>query len=765
MMKTQLLSLVTGLGLCTNIAFADDLHFDMSNEAEQARATPSINLVPEAGQIIMAPDTFRIFAARHILASEKVRLQGEYASQSYQIYLTTEQAQSEAVLNLSYLNALVVAPESSRLRVSINKTTVLSEPISASDTASTIQLQIPSGVLRSGANEVRIWANQRHRTDCDINATYALWTDILSHDTFIGFSGSKTTALQDLDQIAATGVDSKGLTTVNLVLPQRTERGVPNEIVRLTQALALALQSPNVQITLSDAPALAGPGVLNVVMATVEALPDYAKTIASRALNEPIAEFSAEPEAKNALIVSGPNWRAVGSAIDMIDQIGTVPNADAQTLPERMDRAIPIPVMNGGDEIHFDEVGLQTVNFDGRRLSRSFKIALPPSFYAKDYGFATMDLKAAFSGEVLSGSRVNVFVNDKIASVTPVLHNSEDLGDLHARIPLTNFHAGVNTIEVATELRTRADEICAPGTVTVGTNGRVLQSGESRLSMPTFAKLPHYPNLSAFISSAYPYGSAGNPWLVSGPSDQEISAALTVVARLASSIGSEIAFKGLSLGAPSPTEDAVFVGGYGHLPVGSFERVGALEPYTDQSSDALGQSVDISTILQRWRSAGTGDNAHFLERARHWVAELLDLGPNSLGILPPEDAPFSSRQTDLGVALQRAQPEGGVWTMFMVPVAEALTTGIDHLTRPENLAQLQGRVSSLSEDGATMHSVASYQLIFEEPETFSLANLRLVLANWLSGHVLAYALGISIILIVLTAGTGLLLGQLGRRKV
>ena len=43
---------------------------------------------------------------------------------------------------------------------------------------------LPPGVLKAGGNMVRFAANQRHRTDCTVESTFELWTDIDPKRTF-----------------------------------------------------------------------------------------------------------------------------------------------------------------------------------------------------------------------------------------------------------------------------------------------------------------------------------------------------------------------------------------------------------------------------------------------------------------------------------------------------------------------------------------------------------------------------------------------------
>ena len=752
--------LLTTAALCGPApAWTQESHFDMSPEIDLRRPevieAPS-SLLPDE-EAVYVPD-----AISHVITADALRLQGETPSQTYQVYLSATQAQSAAVFQLAYLNALVVAPENSRLRVSVNGTTILNTPIASSASSQVLAVDVPAGVLQTGPNRVTISADQRHRTDCDIDSTYALWTDIDASQTFFGFTGERTAQLTRLDEIAAVGVDGEGQTRINLIAPDPMSTELGQSALALVQALALDLRVPNAEVVLGTEPVAAGPGVLNVVLGTAGALPDYVGTLAQEAQRTGVAAFVGG--AQNLLVVSGADWAQVGEAIGSVGQIHAQYGTPAGHLPERADRPRAVPVLESGGAITLEDAGIETTNFNGRRMTRSFSFALPSDFYANNYGEAELLLNAAFSQDVRPGSQIDVYVNGQIASVSPILRTSDSLREKLIKVPMTSFRPGINTVEVVAAVLTQADAVCAPGTVTVGTDSRLLLSSDSTFSMPNFARVSQSPDLASFASDAYPYASKDNTRLVVGPGEDGLAAGLTFAARLASNAGHVVAYDGVGLASPSPQEPAIFVGSYEALPPDSLERLGILEPYAGGDLDAQDTAVDIGTILQRWRSQGSSGANTILARVRHWIADLLDLGPNSLGILPPPDTAYPPSSSDQGVLVQALQPEGGLWTMAMVPNPDDLDTGLDALMRSDNWQKIEGRVSALGADGSSMNTVAANRVVLSQSTPLNLTNIRLIAANWLSSHVLAYALGLGLLTILLTISTARVLRTFGRQS-
>jgi hypothetical protein len=739
-------------------AYAQTAHFDMSPEAQLAPAAQAASEpAPETSAPVVAlPDL-----TRHLLPAGTVRLTGENDSRNYQIYLTAAQAAAPAKLQLGYINALVVAPESSRIRAEINGVTIINTAPASSAAVAEIAAEIPKGTLRAGFNQVSIRADHRHRTDCSIGSTYELWSEINGSRTFLSFSGSRVGALSRLDDIAAVGWDGAGTTTIRLVMPDRT--AVENGVVAadLVQAIALNLRAVNAQVEIADRLST-GPeaGVLNVLLAPAHALPPTTGALRDEAADGPLAAFA--PGLPGTLVLSGPDWTHVQQAIEDLRVVAAQYPQFEGSLPPRADRARPVPVLEGAGTTLFSQFGIDSFSFNGRRYRSEFDFALPADFYANKYGQAQIRLSAAYSGEVLPGSQIDVFVNGQIASVTPIYRTDGALRDLPIKVPMASFRPGVNNVEIVAALRTEADEVCAPGTVTVGTDQRLLISNDSSFTLPEFGRVSQVPNLAAFSGTGFPYDGGERPALVLGADDAALPAALTLLVRMAGHTDKALPISSVGMASPPPQSDAIFVGAYSQLPPDANQRLGVLQPYASEEEVVAGEASDIEATLQRWRATGSTGTTSLVGRAQHWVADLLSLGPNSLGVLPPSDAAYAPRLTDAAVVLQKLQPEGGVWTMLTVPDHDRLANGVATVTNASLWPKWGGRVTVVPEGAENTQVIEPNQVSFYETAPWSFVNVRNVLANWLSSHVLAYALALGAALVGLTLATMALLRSFGR---
>jgi hypothetical protein len=107
-----------------------------------------------------------------------LRLEGESDSRSWTLHLTAAEAARAGAFAIGFKNTVLVMPEISRLRVTINGETLLTNPINSPTEFTRATAPLRPGLLRAGENNIRIEVFQRHRVDCTIKGTYELWTDI-----------------------------------------------------------------------------------------------------------------------------------------------------------------------------------------------------------------------------------------------------------------------------------------------------------------------------------------------------------------------------------------------------------------------------------------------------------------------------------------------------------------------------------------------------------------------------------------------------------
>ena len=275
---------------------------------------------------------------RYILPYEKLSLSGEIDRRQWSIYLTPEQVNAAVSLNIGYQNAIVVAPESSNFQVSLNNVPLEPARIEAPDSEGNVSLKIPPGVLQVGSNVVRLGVQQRHRTDCTIQSTYDLWTDVDPASTYIGFNADVAGSFANIDDIQATGPDGKAMTSIEIVAPALGNPAFADSLLRLSQALALRTQMPNQAIRFVAAPSTERKaGTLTVLVGTAREIAGIVGTLPPEASAGAFAGFgAAAPGGLSPLFVSGPTPQAVQAAIEtLFSSISRTPGAQRTTFSTR----------------------------------------------------------------------------------------------------------------------------------------------------------------------------------------------------------------------------------------------------------------------------------------------------------------------------------------------------------------------------------------------------------------------------------------------
>lgn len=241
--------------------------FDMGNDGTGPKQPPASQPRQPSAPSQPAEETLPFF--RYIIPADEMRIEGENVDRSWSVYLTEEQANSPARLNVAFQNSIFIAPEFSNFTISINNVKVAVPELSASERPADLRYQVPEGVLKPGYNLVSFDFEQRHRTDCGLESIYDLWTDIDQERTFLLFSDPNAAMLSRLDDLRAVGVDDEGRTRFHIVAPALNQQITADPLLELSQGLALLADMPNTMFTYSkSAPAKFASGVLPVYVGT-----------------------------------------------------------------------------------------------------------------------------------------------------------------------------------------------------------------------------------------------------------------------------------------------------------------------------------------------------------------------------------------------------------------------------------------------------------------------------------------------------------------
>ncbi|MEZ2409084.1 cellulose biosynthesis cyclic di-GMP-binding regulatory protein BcsB [Bosea sp. RCC_152_1] len=768
----------------------------------QPKPAPAEPAAPQASgaEASMAPAGIY----KPLLPAQRVSLEGESDNRSWAFYLTQDQATAEVSLDVAFQNALVVMPEASRLTVRVNGERVTEQPIASSDRMARVSVALRKGLLRPGQNTITFEAVQRHRIDCTLASTYELWTRIDGAGTRLRFSGdAQQFRYRGIDDLPAIGGDEGGQTVINIVAPSASRAIAGNTILAVAQAVALRGRYGQVVVRISERPPeRLRPGALTVVIGTANELRDLLGTLPEEAATRAFIGFSANSRLGPAtLLVAGQGWPDIEATVAKVltEPVSRPTNINRSSMDTASWHMPDAPYVAEKRVLRFADLGIPTQEATGRRLRVRALMAMPGDFYANAYGEATLYLDGAYSDEVLPGqSHIEIFVNGNVAATVPLNTTKGGLfQQFPIMVPLRHFRPGVNEIWVEAVTLTRSDEACAPGATLPG-RSRFALFDTSSISVPEFAKIGVNPNLAAIAGTGFPYSIAPRIALVMGRLDAaNYGAAATLLARLAQRASRPLAVDPLANLSTVGDRPALIVAAAGQMPTGLLPRVGIADtvrttwPQRDDAvvvtADAEGAAVfdavinrfqgrqttpedsgggpaTTNEIRDRWRTSLGGPFARYFVAFDGWLQRTFDLSFAQLRApLRTVTLYEPAEGADLVVA-QAADPDTRqVWTAFVARREEALEASVERAVTPGNWAAMGGKITAFRGSQET-HVVSADTTRFVATRPFSPANMRLVLANWMSSNIGIFALTLLVACIGLGIGTSLVLGRLGRRR-
>ncbi len=712
---------------------------------------------------------------RYLVPAREMIFDGEMGRRTWSLFLTSEEAAAGRRLHLTYQNAIVVAPELSRLTVTLNEVAVVDIPIAASDAPTDVVVDLPPGLLKQGGNTLDIAATMRHRTDCTIQSTYELWTEIDPAGTYIGFDPASPVSKHRLDDLRAAGVDRNGDTRFEIVTPRVDAAVSLAPIVRLAEALALSSPMPNPVVSVATTARQSEPeGRITAVVGTPEDISGILASVPEAASRAAFAGFVDDAKTgPSTLVVSGPTWVAIGSAVEtLLSPVDRPTTRQREVVATRNWRLPDAPIFRDAGSASLAELGVPTQEFNGRRFRTSFSLALPSDFYANDYGEATLLLDAAYAPSVLPGSHIDIYVNGNIASTMPISQTGgEILRHLPIGVTMRHLRPGANTITIEAILLTNVDAVCAPG-ATASADPRFVLFDTTVLEIPRFARIGMRPNLAALAGNGFPYGAATDPVpLIISPSTPEaLSAAAGFMARLSMAAGRAIPIDTAPSAGLVTARDAILVGAIGDMAPEVLTAVGVATESREAWADtprlpgSTAAPPDTAVTFDKWRQelSGSGWRGR-VSSLEEWLKRNFDFTLVSL-FGRADVTPVMPKPAATFLVAQHASPTGaGTWTLLSAPSARRLQDGMQRLSAVDSWTGVGGRLTMLDgeTDSVAVVPASAYSFVPTQPGSF--ANYRLIAANWLSVQRLAFAGWLIALCLLLGVSTSLMLRTLGRR--
>lgn len=759
--------------------------FDMS--PERPADTPPAVQPPESPDSPTLPDQVPSSAAkqpappftdksnRFIIPQDSLSFSGENGEKTWAVFVTEEQAAAQASLTLTYQNSLVVAPEWSTLTLAINNARIVTEAVQSSEGRKTLSVDLPRGILKAGLNTFKMGTSLRHRTDCTVQSTYELWTEIDPSKTYLSFAGDGAKKFKKIDDVRAVGVDAAGRTTFNIVVPAINRLAATAPMLHLAEALAVLANMPNQSVTISPTlPPQQLAGSLTVLLGTDDEVRDLGGSFSVGSPGDPLASFVDDPATGGSVLrLRGPDWQSVTNAVaSIVDPLKREVGVPRSFLTTQTWRSPDVPLITTATRHKFSELGVETRNFTGRRLRTEFAIGVPSDFYANEYGKATILLDAAYSEDVLPGSQINIYVNDNIAATLPITTaGGEILRHFPISFTMRHFRPGANLITMEAVLNTRTDAVCAPGAGASPVT-RFALFDTSEFVMPAFARIGTLPNLAGMSGTSFPYNRSDKPLpvVLSDGSEKSFSAAATLLARMSVAAGRPLEVDPRATANTAVNSNALFVGAIPQIQSAVLTQTGIAENIRTVWSDVRGvqpeaDGASTRTEFEEWRErlSGRGWRGQ-ISSFDDWLNRTFNISLSSFSFYADPDEPYTPEPAATLLVAQQANPAGdGVWTLVTSPTDDTLFDGLRALTHQDRWSQLDGHISiyKASTDELQKVPIGEFTFVPTQPRSFS--NVRLIVANWLSANILSFSLLLILASALLGIATSRLLSNLGRR--
>ena len=753
--------------------------FDMSPEkpAEEPAPPPeqpTVPATPDLVPVLPAPKV-ETPAVRYIIPQDSLSFSGETGEKTWAVFITEDQAASAATLSLTYQNSLIVAPEWSTLTLAINNARIVNEPVQSSENRKTLTVDVPAGILKAGLNVFKMSTSLRHRTDCTVQSTYELWAEVDPSKTFLSFAGDAARRFRKINDIRAIGVDAAGRTTFNLVVPAINRMAATAPMLHLAEALAVLANMPNLAVTISPAmPKEQLPGSLTILVGTDDELQGLPEALLANTPGAPLAAFVDDPATGGSVLrVRGPDWQTVTNAVaSIVDPLKREIGVPRSFLSTQTWRSPDVPLFTSASRAKFSELGVSTRNFNGRRLRTEFAIGVPSDFYANDYGKATILLDAAYSEDVLPGSQINIYVNDNIAATLPITtRGGEILRHFPIGFTMRHFRPGANLITLEAVLSTRSDTACAPGTGATSPT-RFALFDTSEFVMPDFARIGTMPNLAGLSGTSFPYGRSDKPLpvIINNGGEKTYSAAATLLARMSVAAGRPLEVDPRATANSTVNSNALFMGAIPQIELTVLTQTGIAENIRTVWSDVRGVEPAVDTgptqvEFDQWRErlAGRGWRGQ-ISSFDDWLNRTFNISLNSFSFYAGRDEPYAPEPAASLLVAQRANPAGdGVWTLVTAPTDDSLLDSVRAMTQQDRWSKLDGHISIYKGGTDEIQEVPVGEFTFVPTQPLSFSNMRLIIANWLSGNILSFSLLLIVFSTLLGIATSRLLSNLGRR--
>lgn len=641
--------------------------------AAPATAAPSRTTAPKMS-------TAKVPLRQLIGPTEPVYLMNSTSTYTIFLPLSPRYDVKSCKLSLRFTNSIALLSERSTIRIVFNDRVIGQFYLKRDDPNRLEEIEIPVRFLELGSNRLQFVVAQHYTLECEDPAAPELWTQILPDESYIEASFAWNPIQPRLSMLGDL-VDQKlwEKYQFHICMPGQGQYS-DNQLSwgsTVTQGVALGLGFRPLEVTTGTS-LLAGTD--NIVIGPMSELTQFLTATEIGSINGPFIGIKPLPgdATRFLLVISGRNPEDVGQAAYAFSLINfPLPNSqfaqvDTMSLPDKPFWVRNAPLHDPGIYA-FSQLGLEKdASIQGWNTGTvQLETYMPGDISNEDGSNIELRLHFSYGAAFRSDSVLNMFVNGQFQTAIR-LDDARGASHYDHRIylPVKAFQPGRNVVEISPKMVPSVTDHCEM--VQTSNLWFTLYRG-SEFVVPSLLRKARLPSLGLLSQTSFPFSAAPNGSDLAvfiGSNDiTTISAAWTLLGKMAQISGSVFARAEISTALPRSEKNLILVGATPTLP----DEALATSPVSPKELSRM--RYVVSTSPQPAASA-VGPVEEMLEKLRGERAERQAVeDPSTVGM----DGRMGLTEDTVAVSYESPFHKGMAATLFTAPNAKILYEGISNL--------------------------------------------------------------------------------------
>lgn len=517
-----------------------------------------------------------------------LRLEGVDAEHRLTIPLSPRLDVRAARLHLAVRNSTALLDRLSSLAVILNGRTVAQLPLQSASPSFAVDVELPLDLLKTGYNDLRLRAVQHYTETCERPNSPELWSEVdllRSHVAFDAGLKAVAAGAGELDRV----FDARLWQPLPLAI---VTAGLPQDDAML-EIGAIAAQGAGLRyrhhpLAIDHVPASAPPepgsgnfpGLDAAALAAGDAIlvgtrgelePFLAASLVAQIGDSYLAALPNDADPTRAIvIVSGRDAAGVRRAAEALALARGVPYPGGAGLRAAKVAPPALAPYSRGNGVYPDRTyAFRDLGFGDRVTTEApldLEFNIPPDLFGREDANVELHLRFSYSAGLRDDSALEVLLNGLL--VRPIRLTSADGGsfdDYVVALPLKSLQPGPNVISFVPDFRGLHEGECQHPV-----NARLVLYADSTIVMPAAGHYTRLPDLQRLARTVFPLAvqpdGAGLAVRVLGDGSEPVSAAWTLLAKLAQVNGYPLLATQVTRGEASGGRHELIVGAVSALP-------------------------------------------------------------------------------------------------------------------------------------------------------------------------------------------------------